>query len=84
MLWEEGATYLTGPVLLDAVSAIENVGNITKKKTFKKWYNFFSVAFVGNRVFGASLYNCLYQGIYNALEIVKSPSLSPSLNFACE
>ena len=75
MLWEEGATYLTGPVLLDAVSAIENVGNITKKKTFKKRYNFFSVAFVGNRVFGESLYNCLYQGIYNALEIVKQPSL---------
>ena len=38
LLWdrEKGATYSTGPVLRDAVSAIEKVGNITKKKTFKK------------------------------------------------
>ena len=60
-LWEEDATYFIGSVLLNAVSAIENVGNITKKKTFKKRLNFFSMVFLGNRVFGKPLYNYLYR-----------------------
>ena len=78
--WEKGATYSTGLVLLDAVSAIENVGNIIRKKTFKKWFNFFSMAFLGNRVFGEPLCNYLYQRIYKVLKTVKLLILSPSLN----
>jgi len=42
-LWGGGATYFMWSALLDAVSAIENVGNITKKKNLKKRLKFFSV-----------------------------------------
>ena len=83
-LWDldKGATYLTDSVLLDAVSAIENVGNITRKKALKKRSNFFSMAFLGNRVLGGPIYHYLYQRLYKVLETVKLLILSPPLNIA--